>query len=1534
MKNILALFCLLFLIDLASAQTFSNNREKFAKELNRYLAAHDAKLTKKLMKDFEPYILQKMGADKFNRIVETCNKIHDKKLLPIPDLFNYVGAISAMEVAGVESKNYEVYQDILEEYLGKSNSKYAKEYLKSMFEFFDEGMLHSATNFYWYCYNGRFNLSKGPNGILFHFEDVNLTCVTTGKERKPADSMALINTNGVFDLEKLKWQGNKGVVTWEKVGLNRAETYANLNRYDISLRTTNYRADSVKFHTPYFKQPIYGDIYDNTANFIREIDKKYPQFNSFDRQLNIPNIIPDMNYSGGFAMRGNTFVGIGFSGTKAKIEYVDKNKVLYRLSADEININSKFVTTNNAQMMFRIGDKDSIHHTGVNYVFRLESGEASFMRDKTGQAVSPFNSSYHNLDIYVDRIVWFKDKDELLFKWHEGSAIEQRYGKFESSSYFNLPQYDRLGGNGSTHPLVALLKFVQKKGSNTLSEGEAFSALGGTEHQSKPMLLELSGAGFIAYDLENKTVHVLPKTQQFVLARSNKVDFDNIVFECDYRPRKVQGKSTDEIADDPKLKDLQERYNAQNKENKSFVEFAKLDLSSLDLRVNGINTVPISDKKNTQVFPRDRYVIVQKDRNFLFSGWVNSGKLEINVTDGYFDYEKFLIQINKSDQTYIRVNPLKPEDGRAPIVTQTYITGVKGEIIVDDPKNKSGHNDKLYAHYPKLVSRIPTKVYYNNRSIQRGAYDSTRFYFDLLPFDLDSALTFNEKALRLEGEMVTGGIFPKFKHEIRVMPDYSLGFAMDAPKEGFDFYGSGSRYNNQIILSGNGLQGKGTIDYVTSRAESIGLLTFMPDSTIGTARFVTTPRDVHVQMPAVIGEEVFITYVPKDQVLKARSIRRPMGFFDGEATFIGTVYVRPDGFKGAGKFTMPSSQLYSPNFTANRWQLTADTSNFHLRNTKSADDGAIAFGSENLKCVVDFKERKGDFVSNYGEELIDFPLNQYVCKMDKFTWIMDVDDLELEKNPDATSDINIDEEIGLAKSNFYSTHPKQDSLEFKSLKARFDFATKTLFCFAVEHIDVADARIYPEGQKLVIRKKAEMDPLENAEVVANYITKYHKFKNASIKISGKRAYRGSGEYEYVDVDGNATTFTLKSIYLDNTFQTVADGAIPTSANFFLSPRFSYFGDFSIKAAEPTIAFSGSTRLVHDCSDFERNWISFKAQIDPKNIMIPIGEKMKSDAGAPLASGIAWNIAADGNTKMYPVFLSELLTVDDVNIMSAQGFLEYNYEANEYRISTKEKLVNRGEIGEFLALHTPSCGLNGDGRINLGLTTPGVDIEAVGIINYDPKLKETSMNLTLRVNMLFDESALEKLGEKLAGIPSLGSLPVESLKLQTTLEQAFHTWGNKSVADKFFSEYALRKTVRKMPDELVATLIFTGVRLFSIDSVPQFSGFSSYTEDAMLVSLQGQPVMRNMPTEMAFYKNDKGVDVFGINFFVPGANNYFFYYQVNKKEGKLIFVSTDQDILSRISAVKADKRKGKNYEYEASTSNAFYQVFRQLIRNKQ
>ena len=141
-----------------------------------------------------------------------------------------------------------------------------------------------------------------------------------------------------------------------------------------------------------------------------------------------------------------------------------------------------------------------------------------------------------------------------------------------------------------------------------------------------------------------------------------------------------------------------------------------------------------------------------------------------------------------------------------------------------------------------------------------------------------------------------------------------------------------------------------------------------------------------------------------------------------------------------------------------------------------------------------------------------------------------------------------------------------------------------------------------------------MDPLTNAKIVANYITQYHTFLKCDLSITARRMYSGKGIYPYYDRDSMLTNFTMDRIFLDSTEQTEARGKIAEDAKFYLSKQFDYYGDITVKAAIPTIIFTGATRMNHACDKFPRAWIAFSAKIDPDNIQIPIDADMKSVDG--------------------------------------------------------------------------------------------------------------------------------------------------------------------------------------------------------------------------------------------------------------------------------------------------------------------------------
>src|SRR5690606_21987873 len=111
--------------------------------------------------------------------------------------------------------------------------------------------------------------------------------------------------------------------------------------------------------------------------------------------------------------------------------------------------------------------------------------------------------------------------------------------------------------------------------------------------------------------------------------------------------------------------------------------------------------------------------------------------------------------------------------------------------------------------------------------------------------------------------------------------------------------------------------------------------------------------------------------------------------------------------------------------------------------------------TNNFQADIDFAKRKGDFISNDGTSMIEFEQNQYVAFMDRFTWYMDQEAIELSGGKSSKS--NSAGAMQFEGSRFISVHPDQDSLEFYSPAARYDIKSSIIDAKQIEYIQVADA---------------------------------------------------------------------------------------------------------------------------------------------------------------------------------------------------------------------------------------------------------------------------------------------------------------------------------------------------------------------------------------------------------------------------------------------------------------------------------------------
>ena len=123
------------------------------------------------------------------------------------------------------------------------------------------------------------------------------------------------------------------------------------------------------------------------------------------------------------------------------------------------------------------------------------------------------------------------------------------------------------------------------------------------------MLFRLSNLGFINYDTDNNFITINDKLETFVKAKSGVMDFDNIVFKSDFRPKKLTGYTNDEIKNDSYLQSLQDQYKSQNELRRIKKNFAVLNLNTFDLDISAIDNVLLSEMKQTVVFPSNSEIL-------------------------------------------------------------------------------------------------------------------------------------------------------------------------------------------------------------------------------------------------------------------------------------------------------------------------------------------------------------------------------------------------------------------------------------------------------------------------------------------------------------------------------------------------------------------------------------------------------------------------------------------------------------------------------------------------------------------------------------------------------------------------------------------------------------------------------------------------------------------------------------------------------------------------------------------------------------
>jgi len=1420
------------------------------------------------MKEFELYWYGGKFSDTYREGVYTVsNMMLKSKKKAFPDFRDYLYTVlSFIDNEYQTEASFLVWQETIKRMLSSRKRKSFTNYLEFSRILFEENAIYKSGAVKWAADNNNYDFSYDSVPKV-SFKKLNLICYAKG------DSSTIYETSGTFFPTLNIWEGRGGSVYWDRAEFDRNDVNAQIiGRYTVNAKKSDFQIDTVDFkNVNYFgDQILKGKLTDKVIARTSKSNISYPRFESFDKRITIKNIDEGVDYQGGFAMFGERFIGKGSPQEPVNLLFYRNNSVFFKAVSETFIIHENRIISDDAAIRFYL-ENDSIYHPGLLFKFFRDKREIVLIRDRKGKSRNNYFNTFHHVDMDCELVSWKLGDEQIYFKTLLGST--NKYALFESSNFFNEARYYDIQGLSDINPLVQIYTLSKKMESDNLTVLELGGHMRLSKQQINLLLSDLEARGLVDFDYANQEFKVQERLYTYVYGKSGRQDYDVIQF-----------------------------HSEPKDENNAI-----LNLLNYDMELKGVKPILLSDSQQVVIFPTGREITLKKNRDFIFAGVIKAGRFDFFGREFSFEYDAFKLNLTNVDS--LRMKALTDETdeyGRRILKpVRSVIEAINGELLIDAPDNKSGY--QLTPDYPIFNSFDDSYVYYDRKSIFGGVYDRDTFYFHLEPFTIDSLDNFTNEGLRFDGRFVSAGIFPQFEEVLTLQKDHSLGFIRKAPEGGFPTYAGKGTYHDNIMLSNNGLRGEGKLEYITSTTFSPDFK-FFPDSMSTVAdEYYIQEQEEGVEFPQVSAEELLVQWHPKDDVMFATKIDKPLIFYDSISELHGRAVLEPEGLTGGGLFKFEKAELESKRIAFKFKEFDSDTADFRLKEGDAEDQ--LAFSTVNVNAHVDFKERYGQFKSNGGGSFIEFPMNQYVCFMEEFKWYMDSEEIELaageHKETQAAADSS---DVRLEGAEFISVHPAQDSLNFYSTLARYDLKAKIIVAKGVKYIHSADARIYPDSERVVIRKKAVMETLENSGIVANTVTEYHNIYNASVNIAGKKSYSGKGTIDYIDVNKIAQQIVLDDIDVDTTGQTIANGSIGSEIGFTLSPNFEFRGGVILEATKQFLTFKGSTRMSHECATLDRVWIKFKAEIDPLSIYIPVDSSLEDIGDTKLYSSV---MLGNDSIGIYSAFLNRRLNYSDAFVLRALGYLTFDNSKKEYQISSKEKLEEPSLPGNYLSLHTSSCKLYGNGKIDLGIKTGQINIDGAGNLIHNQIEDELIVDMMMLIDFHFNENALKEMAEIINTNINLDPVKLD----RETYEKGLRELLGSEKADKLISDLGLYGSFKKFPADLNKSLFLNEVK-FKFD--PISNSYVSFGKIGV-GNIQKEQINKYLEGKVEFIKKRTG-DVMNIYLETDPKHWFFFSYT----RGIMWTISSSEVFNTLITETKSDKvkseasRKKDPYKFQITT----------------
>jgi hypothetical protein len=1475
MKRILIIFfCTLFGLNSLKPQPFrefSPDVTIFSEEAKRFFLTDrnaDRRTQARaaaLVDDFSVFFNMLTNSEQ-EAFLTMCNAALRANMRPFPTFENLLKSAINFYNDGQFAKSFNNYVGTLNRIADNRRMRNFDLMIESTNRLLETGFLYESLSVRWKV-DGESLFEDFDEEPRFVFLKTNLIGYANG------DSTKIHSTEGAFFPLTQTWQGVNGLVDFTRAGFDISEMFIQLNTYEINLRTSRYRADSVNFFNRiYFERPLFGRMEERVLPNVRTGEASYPMFISYDNSLVIENIFENVDFEGQYTQAGSR-VRSGSRDDVAVLRFRQNDRVVLSVSARNFLFGRQRISTQMAEVRIPIDDEEILHST-AEVRFDETRRELSILHPNMSAFRNPIYNSYHKLNMQVEAIYWSIDSSFMDFRMLR-IPNNAGIGIFESGDFFSEHDIQTLMQQIDYNPLHLLRRMSDQHNTRTLRVVDIAQFFRQDVTQIKIMLLRMGSMGFLRYDSEKEEVELQHRLFHFLQSSARRSDFDVIRI-------------------------ISQQVDAPN---------ARLNLETNDLQIFGVNRITLSLMQNVHVIPDGQTITMKRNRDFTFDGKIHSGKFDFVAERCYFDYGRFTISMDTISTMTFSVRYGQPDlFGNYQLkAIETSIEELTGVIFIDSNNNRSG--TEWYRHFPVFESMKDSYVRYASSNIQNGVYLADKFYFTIYPFRLESLNDFETDSLRFDGYLTSADIFPVIHEKLKVMPDFSLGFTTLPPENFWPIYGDRGKFYDTLHLSNDGLIGSGKLDFMTSTNFSNRFI-FMPDSTNAIIQTIDVKaQSIGAEFPQAEGKTARLHWRPYENSFSVTNRNDGFSMFNDEFNFFGELVLSDGGMIGDGTAIFKNkTELSSKEFTIKSRDLFSDDVRFAL---KSKDGQNTAIQSENYTVHVNFDEQRGYFESNDPTVFLRFPLIQYLCFMNELEWDINSNLVYLKNSQKSSfSDAELDAmslreliAIGddLPGSDFISLHPRQDSLTFNSPLAEYNLETNELNIQQVRIIYTADVAVQPTEGNIVIGRDSYIKPFEKANILVDVENQFFDIFDATVTIQGRSRYTASGTYNYTDVAGDIFPIFFERLTPDRTGITTGTARINTEDDFSMSPAFGFSGQVTMKATDPFLHFSGNSIINYICEeDDERSWFNVNAPINPENVRIPITGIPRERSTRREGAGFYLS----GQGDLFPSFFTPIRSTDRP-VLTKTGQLFFDAEQKAYIIEPTEKA---NELDQ-LTFSTTDCVLKLYGTPNFNLNLGRVGWDNFGLLRHDYRDNSTLFDGVIGMKFFFDEKALKILTESL----EVGDAGAE----QNTDKFVDFIYSKlpRREAERLEREIETYGAVRRIPASLEQTILFSDVKLLWDERSRSFVSVGKLG----IAAIGQTQINKYINGTLQIIKSRRG-DVINLYLEISRREWYFFSYS----DGLMQVISSESDFNDIITSLKASKRRQRGgegrgrYEFGIST----------------